>query len=95
LIYELADPQNVAGVLLSNRLMLLLGGASYSIYLLQLPFRDCVRVLSARASYSVANLATPATPVLLVLFSILVFKLWEEPSRRAIRRAFHAVRVSS
>ena len=95
LIYELADPKNVVGVLLSNRLMLLLGGASYSIYLLQHPFRDYVRDLSARAPYSVAGLATPATPILLVIFSILLFKLWEEPSRRAIRRAFHAVRVVS
>jgi peptidoglycan/LPS O-acetylase OafA/YrhL len=35
---------------------------------------------------AIARFATPATPVLLVLFSILVFKIWEEPSRRAIRR---------
>jgi peptidoglycan/LPS O-acetylase OafA/YrhL len=95
LIYELADPQNALGVLFSNHAMLLLGGASYSIYLLQLPFRECIRALSVRVSYSVASLATPATPALLVLFSIFVFKFWEEPMRRVIRRGFGAMRVSN
>ena len=72
--------------MLSSRSMILLGGASYSVYLLQAPFRDWVRVLSTRLLGSAARFATPLTPVLLVLFSILVFKLWEEPWRRAIRR---------
>jgi peptidoglycan/LPS O-acetylase OafA/YrhL len=53
---------------------------------MQAPFRDWVRVLSVHLPDAIARFATPATPVLLVLFSILVFKIWEEPSRRAIRR---------
>jgi peptidoglycan/LPS O-acetylase OafA/YrhL len=88
LIYDLADSGNQLARLLSTRLMILLGGASYSVYLLQSPFRDWVRVISERALSMIAGFATPATPVLLVFFSIAVFKLWEEPSRRAIRRWF-------
>lgn len=86
LIYELASPSNRIGVLFSKRLMLLLGGASYSVYMLQSPFRDWVRILSTKLLRHGARFATPLTPVLLVLFSILVFKFWEEPWRRSIRR---------
>ena len=90
LIYDLADSRNQLAGLLSTRVMILLGGASYSVYLLQAPFRDWVRILSARAPFMMARFATPATPFLLVVFSIVVFKFWEEPSRRAIRRWFGA-----
>jgi peptidoglycan/LPS O-acetylase OafA/YrhL len=86
LLLELADSRNHLGGLLSSPIMILLGGASYSVYLLQAPFRDWVRVLSEHFPHAIARLATPVTPILLVLFSILVFKTWEEPSRRAIRR---------
>lgn len=95
LIYDLADQRNWVGALFSNRLMLLLGGASYSIYLLQAPFRDWIRTLSAHAPSLLRELATPASPALLVLFSILVFKLWEEPWRRFFRRHSGAIRASS
>jgi peptidoglycan/LPS O-acetylase OafA/YrhL len=90
LIFDLADPENSIGALLSTRLMVLLGGASYSIYLLQAPFRDWVRALSDRAPHNIAKLGTPLTPILLVGFSIIVFKVWEEPLRRTIRRWFAA-----
>jgi peptidoglycan/LPS O-acetylase OafA/YrhL len=86
LLYQLADPSNAIGVLLSRGPMLLLGGASYSVYLLQAPVRDWVRVLSTKLLGGGARFATPLTPVLLTLFSIVVFKLWEEPWRRGLRR---------
>jgi peptidoglycan/LPS O-acetylase OafA/YrhL len=87
LVYQLAIPSDPIGRLLSGRSMTLLGGASYSVYLLQAPVRDWVRVISTRLlSSGGARLATPLTPVVLVLFSILVFKIWEEPWRRTIRR---------
>jgi peptidoglycan/LPS O-acetylase OafA/YrhL len=86
LLYQLASPTNRIGILLSSRPMILLGGASYSVYLMQAPVRDWVRVLSTRFLGSGARFVTPLTPVVLVLASILVFKFWEEPWRRAIRR---------
>jgi len=94
LLLELADSRNHLAGLLSTPLMILLGGASYALYLLQAPFRDWVRVLSAHLPNAIARFATPATPVLLVLFSILIFKIWEEPSRRAIRRWLGTKRAS-
>lgn len=86
LLYELADSHDYLARLLSTPLMILLGSASYSVYLLQAPFRDWVRVLSSYLPHTIARYAAPATPLLLVMFSILVFKLWEEPSRRTLRR---------
>ena len=90
LVYQLANPLNPIGRLFCSRPMLLLGGASYSVYLLQAPFRDWVRVLSTKLLRDGARFATPLTPVLLVLFSILVFRFWEEPWRRSIRRWFRS-----
>lgn len=86
LIYDLAGSKNHLVAFFSTRVMILLGGASYSVYLLQAPFRDWVRTLSLQEPSVVAKIITPLTPLFLVLFSIIVFKLWEEPWRRSIRR---------
>jgi peptidoglycan/LPS O-acetylase OafA/YrhL len=86
LIYCLASSHDPLTALLSRPLFILLGGASYSLYLLQLPIRNCVRVLIPRISSNLAALSAPPTPLILILVSILVFRIWEEPMRRAIRR---------
>ncbi len=86
LIYSLASSSDPLTGLLSKPLFILLGGASYSLYLLQLPIRDCVRVLMPRISSHLAMLSAPLTPVILILISILVFRFWEEPMRRSIRK---------
>ena len=85
MIYGLASCSNLLTAFLSSRLMLLLGGASYSVYLLQAPFRDWVRVISESGLGEKARLVTPLTPFLLVLFSVAVFKWFEEPLRNRIR----------
>lgn len=85
MIYGLASNPNLLGAFLSSRLMLLLGGASYSVYLLQAPFRDWVRVISGYALGEKARIVTPLTPLLLVIFSVVVFKWFEEPLRGAIK----------
>ena len=86
LVYELAARRNWLTSLLSSRFMLLLGGASYSIYLLQYPVRSWVRVAFSLLPFSLPSLGAPLTPFVLVGFSILVYVFWEEPSRRALRR---------
>jgi peptidoglycan/LPS O-acetylase OafA/YrhL len=86
LIYSLAGSRDFLSAFLSHPIMLLLGGASYSIYLLQLPVRDWVRVVTPRISMRLVPLSAPLTPVILIGLSILVFKCWEEPMRRSIRR---------
>jgi peptidoglycan/LPS O-acetylase OafA/YrhL len=85
LTYDLACGQGLVAKILSTRLMVLLGGASYSIYLLQYPVRAWVRELFSLGDARFAFLGQVLTPVILVGFSILVFICWEEPLRKAIR----------
>jgi peptidoglycan/LPS O-acetylase OafA/YrhL len=90
LIYELAFGVNWLGKTLSTRLMVLLGGASYAIYLLQFPVRSWTRTIFEQFPAAAQPFGTPLTPAILVLFSIAVFRFWEEPARRLLRRWFAA-----
>jgi peptidoglycan/LPS O-acetylase OafA/YrhL len=85
LIYSLASSENPVTSFLSHPVMILLGGASYSIYLLQVPARDWVRTISEHFA-SLSRFNAPLTPLVLILFSVLVFRNWEEPMRKATRR---------
>jgi len=86
LLYSLASSRDAITTFFSNPVMFLLGGASYSVYLLQLPVRDWVRILFSHTTRSLNQLNAPLTPVILVLFSILVFRYLEEPLRKTLRR---------
>jgi peptidoglycan/LPS O-acetylase OafA/YrhL len=88
LVYELAIGDSALAKFLSTRFMVLLGSASYAVYLLQFPVRSWVRVIFSYFPRALAQLGAPLTPLILVLFSVVVFKLWEEPSRRALRSWF-------
>jgi peptidoglycan/LPS O-acetylase OafA/YrhL len=90
LVYELAVGNSLLAKLLSTPLMILLGSASYAVYLLQFPVRSWTRAIFSRFPENLAHLGTPLTPLILVLFSILVFKFWEEPCRRTLRSWFAA-----
>jgi peptidoglycan/LPS O-acetylase OafA/YrhL len=92
LVYELAIGESALARLLSTQLVVLLGSASYAIYLLQFPVRSWTRVIFSRFPEKLAYLGTPLTPLILVLISILVFKFWEEPCRRALRSWFAAAK---
>jgi|HubBroStandDraft_6_1064221.scaffolds.fasta_scaffold97944_2 peptidoglycan/LPS O-acetylase OafA/YrhL len=95
LVYELAIGETALARVLSTRLMVLLGSASYAVYLLQFPVRSWTRVIFSRFPEKLAHLGSPLTPLILVLFSILVFKFWEEPCRRALRSRFAAAKLPS
>jgi peptidoglycan/LPS O-acetylase OafA/YrhL len=88
LVYELARGGSALAKFLSTRLMVLLGGASYAIYLLRLPVTTEARTLLSGLPSGVARFGELAAPLFLILFSILVFQYWEEPARKAIRRRF-------
>ena len=88
LIYELARGQEWPSRVLSQPAMVLLGGASYAIYLLQFPVRSIVREFFGFLPDILGKLGSPLTPVLLIIFSILVFKFWEEPARKQLRQWF-------
>jgi peptidoglycan/LPS O-acetylase OafA/YrhL len=85
LVYELAAGDTFLVKFLSTRAMVLLGGASYAVYLLQFPVRSWTRVIFQHLPNGFARFGAPATPFILVGFSILVFRFWEEPCRRALR----------
>jgi peptidoglycan/LPS O-acetylase OafA/YrhL len=98
LVYELAIGDSMLAKLLSGRLMVLLGSASYAVYLLQFPVRSWTRVIFSHFPEKLEHLGAPLTPLILVLFSISVFKCWEEPGRKALRswfarRKLHAAKV--
>jgi peptidoglycan/LPS O-acetylase OafA/YrhL len=90
LLYSLASSRDAITTFFSRPVMFLLGGASYSVYLLQLPVRDWVRTLFSHTTASLNQFNAPLTPVILVLFSILVFRYLEEPLRKTIRRGLAA-----
>jgi peptidoglycan/LPS O-acetylase OafA/YrhL len=89
-VYELAIGDSVLAKTLSTKFMVLLGSGSYAVYLLQFPVRSWARVIFSHFPEKLAHLGAPLKPLILVLFSILVFKLWEEPSRRTLRSWFAA-----
>jgi len=91
LIYELAMGDSWLAQLLGNKVFLLLGGASYAIYLLQEPVRSFVHFAiagSTELNAAKGGIDTFLSPVVLVLFSIGVFLLWEEPMRKWLRSWF-------
>lgn len=93
LVYELAVGRNLLARVLSQRFAVLLGGASYAVYLLQFPVRSWTRVLSSYLPNRLVRFGRPLTPLILVLFSIFVFRFWEEPARRKLRGWFAAGRL--
>ena len=88
LVYELARGGNWPTKFLSTRIMVLLGGASYAVYLLRFPIANWMHLLIAYMPASAMRFGELLTPLILVLFSIVVFQCWEEPSRKALRQWF-------
>jgi peptidoglycan/LPS O-acetylase OafA/YrhL len=91
LIYELASSRSMLARLLSSHALVFLGGASYSIYLLQFPVRNWVRLASSSALHFPDIWGALASPLLLIAFSCLVFHFYEEPLRRLLKRSFAAL----
>ena len=88
LVYELARGGSLLARFLSTRIMVLLGGASYSVYLLRYPVTSWTHIFVSNLPSGFARFGELLAPLVLVLFSILVFLYWEEPSRKAVRRWF-------
>lgn len=86
LILGLAYQSGPLARLLSTRILILFGGASYAVYLLQTPVRFYTRLLVARLPHSPRDLDAFLSPGILLLFSIVIFLLWEEPSRKFLRK---------
>jgi peptidoglycan/LPS O-acetylase OafA/YrhL len=95
LVYELACGGTLLTKFLSMRFMVLLGGASYSVYLLRYPVTAGMRVLVDQLPPAFVRVGELVTPLVLVLFSIAVFRYWEEPARKTMRNWFTKQRPPS
>ena len=82
-IYRLADGRGWLTSFLSSRVMLLLGGASYSIYLLQSLVREASYLFFANLH---PGLDAILSPLLLIGLSCLIFLFYEEPMRDLVRK---------
>jgi peptidoglycan/LPS O-acetylase OafA/YrhL len=89
LLYSLAAGDGWLVRILSGKWFVLLGGASYSVYLLQLPIRHWTHLIFARHT-AADGIDTVLSPILLIAVSILVFLYWEEPAREWIRKRFRS-----
>jgi peptidoglycan/LPS O-acetylase OafA/YrhL len=82
-IYRLANGRGWLSSLLSTPIMLLLGGASFSIYILQ----GLIRILSTRIfAHFHPGLDAALSPLILIGLSCLIFLFYEEPLRDVIRK---------
>jgi len=91
LIYELGIDNGWFAKVLSWRPLIFLGGASYSIYLLQYPIRNWVRLLCEKVLHAPYIVGSLLSPPLLIFISCLVFQFYEEPGRRTLKRLFAAM----
>lgn len=82
LILQLAAGNNVITQALCSNPMIILGGASYALYLSQGPLREWARFLPSE------TFARAIYPILAIGVSVLVFLFWEQPLRHRIRQAF-------
>jgi len=87
LILGLAYRRGPVAWILSTRIFILLGGASYAVYLLQLPVRIFARLAVAQMAHPPQALDAFLSPLVLLLSSIVVFLFWEEPARKFLRKA--------
>ena len=87
LLYLLAMNQGFIAGILGSKAAVLLGGASYAVYLLQQPVRFWMHLALDRHK-AMGGIDAFLSPFVLVIFSILVFLYWEEPVRRWLKKRF-------
>jgi peptidoglycan/LPS O-acetylase OafA/YrhL len=88
LIFGLAAEKTLLSRLLSTRAMLLGGGISYSVYLMQMPVKAWVSLFAEHEHLASANARLVLTMVVLTAVSLMLFKGVEDPARKVIRAIF-------
>jgi peptidoglycan/LPS O-acetylase OafA/YrhL len=78
LIVDLAGNSGAVAKFLSSKLLLLLGGASYALYLLQGPIRT---LCDAALPHPLDKFTSP---LLTLVIAVIVFKCWEQPARKIL-----------
>ena len=87
LILSLAYQSGPVARVLSNKIVILLGSASYAVYLLQLPTRIYTRLLFSNLPHAPHELDAYLSPCFLLILSVMVFLFWEEPARKFLRKS--------
>lgn len=87
LILSLAYQSGPVARVLSNKIVILLGSASYAVYLLQLPTRIYTRLLFSKLPHAPHELDAYLSPCFLLILSVMVFLYWEEPARKFLRKS--------
>jgi peptidoglycan/LPS O-acetylase OafA/YrhL len=88
LIFGLAAERTLLSRFLSTKTMLLGGGISYSIYLMQMPLKGWVLSIADRFHVESQFLRMAITAVALILVCLLLFKFLEDPARKLLRSLF-------
>ena len=91
LIFGLASEATWLSRLLSTRIMLLGGGMSYSMYLMQMPVKAWGNGLADRFHVGSSALRLGFSTAILLVLSLFLFKVVEDPARRLIRSAFATI----
>jgi peptidoglycan/LPS O-acetylase OafA/YrhL len=92
-IIQLSYGRNLMVSVLSNKIMVLLGGASYALYILQGPIRQWLYWAVDHAFFS-EKIASILNPIFAISLSILIFVYWEQPARVAIKRLIDWVSIN-
>jgi peptidoglycan/LPS O-acetylase OafA/YrhL len=85
LIVQLASGYGMVTAALSSKPLLLLGGASYALYLLQGPVRAICN------QYVPHPLDRFLSPIVTIAGAIAIFLYWEQPSRRMLLSAYRRI----
>ena len=91
LIFGLAAEKTLLSRFLATRVMVLGGGISYAIYLMQMPLKLWVSLTFERLGIQLLSLRLVVTALLLIAVSLLLFKLVEDPARKLLRSFFARV----
>ncbi len=93
LIFGLAAEKTLLSRMLSTRLMLLGGGISYSVYLMQMPVKAWVILFAEHIHLQSSNARLVLTTVTLTAVSLMLFKGVEDPARKVLRGVFARMEV--
>jgi peptidoglycan/LPS O-acetylase OafA/YrhL len=85
LIFQLAGGYGVLTAVLSSKPLILLGGASYALYLLQGPLRAICE------QYIPHPFDRFLSPVVTIAAAIAVFQFWEQPCRRMLLSTYKSI----
>ena len=88
LLFGLAAEKTLLSRFLSTNAMLLGGGISYSVYLVQMPVKNWVQLITSAMHLNSEALRFLITATVLIGVSLILFKAVEDPARKVLRGVF-------